>query len=432
VAKVDFKQGLPIRQTPNMGGSQSVDTTFDVVVVGAGVAGLLSAVRLSKQYKVLVLEQRARLGGRARVADFCGAKVLVGAGVLRAHKDKLMQGLLKEFGVKYETTSVASKPNLGELYDELCAAKPSEHETFEAFGRRVLAKRFNVFVQQMGFTDMLRASAVETMRCYGLEDNICAYKAVKFDWNVLVAELARKARLQGATILTNHKAVKLSPIGRRNSTNPNPSQNVGSQDKTKPGIQLRVISGATSRPTFVRARKVVIASTKACIKALLPQSTCFEHLHAQPFIRVYAQMDAQSSLQVAAKINNFKVVSNCLMKISKVASPGNDVFMVGYADNQAAEALKAILDAPGSRTELAKLVCQALNLPSINILDVRAFYHKEGTHYYDEQADLNNTAQYTPLPNVYVVGEAVSHNQGWTEGAVKTVNLVVNNILSSY
>src|SRR6185369_13601725 len=41
-------------------------TDFDVVVVGAGFAGLSAAVRLaSRGARVLVLEARSRLGGRA-------------------------------------------------------------------------------------------------------------------------------------------------------------------------------------------------------------------------------------------------------------------------------------------------------------------------------------------------------------------------------
>lgn len=163
-----------------------------MVVVGGGIAGLLSAVRLSQKYKVLVLEQRATLGGRAGTVDFCGAKVVTGAGVLRTHKDKLMQALLRELGIASEKIDVAAKPALLDDYDDLRGSYPLKHETFEVFGRRVLKQRFDGFVQQMGFTDMLKASAVETMCHYGLEDNLLAYKAVKFDWNVLVLELAQK------------------------------------------------------------------------------------------------------------------------------------------------------------------------------------------------------------------------------------------------
>jgi hypothetical protein len=309
----------------------------------------------------------------------------------------------------------------------------------------VLKKRFDNFVQQMGFTDMLRASAVETMRHYGLEDNLLAYKAVKFDWNALISELTQKAKRQGVTILTSHKVVKLTHLYYNNYNNNNNNKNynnnnnnnVGSQTKTKPSIELRVVS-STMRPSFVRTRKVVIASTVSCIKTLLPRSTLFDRLHAQPFIRVYAQLDAESSRNVSDKIKNFKVVKNCLMKISKVASPGNDVFMIGYADNLAAQALqKYKQDTIENRDVFAKLVCQALDLPSVVILALRAFYHKEGTHYYDELADLDRSkhttyTMYTPAQNVFVVGEAVSHNQGWTEGAAQTVELMLKNMASSY
>jgi hypothetical protein len=56
-----------------------------------------------------------------------------------------------------------------------------------------------------------------------------------------------------------------------------------------------------------------------------------------------------------------------------------------------------------------------------------SFYWEIGTHYYEplpeefeDREDFIKKAQH-PLKNVLVVGEMVSLNQGWVEGALESV-----------
>ena len=56
---------------------------YDIVIIGAGIAGLHCAYRLQDQYdSILVLEKSPCLGGRIRSVSFHGTTVEAGAGRL--------------------------------------------------------------------------------------------------------------------------------------------------------------------------------------------------------------------------------------------------------------------------------------------------------------------------------------------------------------
>jgi phytoene desaturase len=60
-----------------------VDTEFDVIVIGAGAGGLLTAARLAHLgYRTLVAESLGHVGGRASTRDIDGFKVNNGAIVI--------------------------------------------------------------------------------------------------------------------------------------------------------------------------------------------------------------------------------------------------------------------------------------------------------------------------------------------------------------
>jgi monoamine oxidase len=89
--------------------------------------------------------------------------------------------------------------------------------------------------------------------------------------------------------------------------------------------------------------------------------------------------------------------------------------MVSYSDNHRADAVKKASD-----TDIQRLTGAVFT-------DSVRFYWKRGTHYYRPLApgyrdrdEFIRKAQ-NPEPGVFLVGECISKNQGWTEGALESV-----------
>jgi monoamine oxidase len=71
------------------------------------------------------------------------------------------------------------------------------------------------------------------------------------------------------------------------------------------------------------------------------------------------------------------------------------------------------------------------DMPPLNIMAIRDYYWNDGTHYYSPLGDDFKTrgefirkAQH-PMKGMLVVGEMVSRDQGWVEGALESVDAVI-------
>jgi hypothetical protein len=112
----------------------------------------------------------------------------------------------------------------------------------------------------------------------------------------------------------------------------------------------------------------------------------------------------------------------------------NGVFMIAYTDNEGALFLKDHLDNNvDNRRFFEDLLEKSLGIPK-NLLDliaIKSYYWPIGTHYYSPLKGFSSRELFIhniqhPSPNMLVVGEAVSRKQGWTEGALESVEEVVN------
>jgi hypothetical protein len=115
--------------------------------------------------------------------------------------------------------------------------------------------------------------------------------------------------------------------------------------------------------------------------------------------------------------------------------PDNGVYMIAYNDNNNTIALKNYLENTRDNREMYEMLLEkSLGMPenSMNIIAIKDYYWPIGTHYYkplnkdlySSREEFMDKAQH-PEKGILVVGEAVSRNQGWTEGALESVNAVL-------
>jgi hypothetical protein len=111
------------------------------------------------------------------------------------------------------------------------------------------------------------------------------------------------------------------------------------------------------------------------------------------------------------------------------------IYMIAYSDNKNAVYLKKYLENTEKNKEFFCLLLEkSLGIPknSLQLLDIKDYYWPIGTHYYSPlSSSFKNRNEFIkvvqhPEKGMLVVGEVVSDDQGWSEGALRSVEKVLN------
>jgi len=387
-----------------------------ICIIGGGVAGLYLAKRLMDAgiEDVAILEAEETVGGRARMARFRGIPVVRGAGIGRA-RDRRLRRLLRDLGVPENPFRVRvrggeSLPALARRVRESREYRAAPRAPFGRLAAAVLGRRaYAAFLERSLYTNFERDDATDVILDYGVNDNGGGWKGLAVSWTALIRALEKRVGRRRIVAETSATAIDRVRDG---------------------GFVVR-----TGRPDgfSVRCETVALATTVDVVRRLLPTVAEYrDGIFGQPFVRVYAAFDAPSAAVLGSLVPATTIVQRPLKKIIPMSGNKN-VFMVAYADNADAEAVRAIGDDPAT---LARMVAQAVGSPvPLRILDVQSHYWPIGTHgfgplntkKYADRAAFLRAAQ-RPAPGVFVVGEMVSTNQGWVEGALESVDAVFDTI----
>lgn len=140
-----------------------------------------------------------------------------------------------------------------------------------------------------------------------------------------------------------------------------------------------------------------------------------DYIKGNNFIRIYTYHDEMKIPQ--------NILTNTILK--QIIPISNKVVMSGYSDNQNAKKLLKISD---DNTKLFKLINKAVSgFGTVSkIKDKIIKYWNVGTHYY--KPGYSHKHNFFSEKNLHFVGEMVAFNQGWVDGAIYSVNNLIERI----
>lgn len=398
---------------------------YDIIIIGSGISGLYSAYNIKKNNpntSFLILEKYKKnwIGGRTSNEQFYGTEIVTGAGIGRKSKDKLLHKLLTELGFHLPEYTV--HPHYSTTLDKVDIKKImshlrnsyrkhiDRHLTFKQFATDVLGvKLYKKFIISAGYTDYESEDAFETLYHYGMEDNTCCWKAFHVPWRKMILKLYKE--IGGNHFRFSNKVISINKL------------------REKPcAFKIEVENG-----THYLCNRVIVASTIDTIRNLLPTYSIYNDIKGQPFLRLYAKFTKNSSEIMKEYVKGFTFVPGPLQRIIPMDA-NKGVYMIAYNDNNNTIALKNHLKNTKENRELYEILLErSLGIPnnSLQIIAIKDYYWPIGTHYYtpldkkyNSREEFIHKAQ-VPEPGLLVVGEAVSRNQGWSEGALESVEAVV-------
>jgi hypothetical protein len=409
------------------------ETIYDVIIIGGGIAGLYSAYtikRLSPDTTFLILEKNKKqcIGGRANYELFYGTKVVTGAGIGRKAKDKLLYKLLSD--LKIETPIFHSEANyaptietvvdVGKIwkylqhhYNTSSAEDAAKKGTFREYATKILGKTtYRHLVITSGYSDYEKEDVFETLYHYSMDDNYGSNTLFRVEWREMVLKLAHDIGISNMRF-SNHvkKVVKVA--------NSNPA--------------IFMVQNKEGYKYY--GKKVVLATTIAGIREVLPKYPIYKDIQGQPFLRLYGKFSQSCSGILKQYITGMTIVPGPLQKIIPM-NPDKLVYMIAYSDNHPCLQLRdKIENTKENREYFCRLLEKSLGISergALSLIAIKGFYWTVGTHYYKPLDDSNyenremfiKKAQ-NPEPGIVVVGEAVSRKQGWTEGALESVKAAV-------
>lgn len=397
---------------------------YDNIIIGSGISGLYMAYNLINKYpdqNFIILEKNDYIGGRMGLINFYNTPIVIGAGIGRLKKDYLLKKILKKLNINYDKFIV--KKDYSKNFKIIDIIKivnflkkkynfeKHKNLNFKTFFQLYFSKElYKDFCKTTGYSDYNFTDAYEVLYHYGLDDTISGWTGMKIDWNKLIFELVKIVKNNNIKLNINVK--KIEKLKNNN---------------------FKII---TNKNNYY-SKKIFIATDIDTVKKLLPNFKIYNNIVGQNYIRLYAKFNKTSNNIIKQYINNTIIVKTQLYKIIPI-DINKGIYMIGYSDNIGARYLLNLIKNDNSKFDkLIELIKKSLLIPkdeNIVIDDIKYFYWKNGIHYYKPLPNNFNSREdflkkiQNPISNIFVIGEAVSRNQGWTQGALESVISILNKI----
>jgi hypothetical protein len=407
---------------------------FDVVIIGAGVSGLVCYTELVKKYPnstILILEKNDRIGGRLYDVLFHNQPVHLGGWLIRKD-DSMLQALLKKYEVPISKISIDFEYDIPD-YDKkwydyhlkkivqiIKNMKQEEDEPFHQFlmsyfGRlyhdpEETVAAFLKFEHHSSFSDFFKASTIHFIN-YIPEDLeirhqefyqiISDLKSKKpGSWNQLFDKIAES--IPESDIRLNFEVETIKRI---------------------PQCKYKVSS---SDGDDIIANHIIITHSDVMNKVPVRDKNpvCIFKI---PFVKIFSYHPD------GIPIKKPTVVQSMVKKLFPIT---DKIMLATYADTKDAEKIFKMRDSESNREKQNKMVQnwlekelkKELGDKFTRISDIRSQFWETGTHAFIPKAEYPSKGFHKyKNHNIWLIGEMVSNHQGWTEGCLESVYNFINN-----
>lgn len=418
-------------------------TSTDILIVGAGLAGLHCALRLSAKYpklRITVAEVYNYVGGRVVSYSPPGYNTHWEIGAGRIHKSHhLTLEYIKHYGLTLApipahqewraTGSAQSQPNvwpslatiLTHSLSHLSPATLASHtvqDLFETLYGKQEARRLLLHFPYRAELTRMRADLA--LKSFGADSEMGTYDdffVVREGLSKLSAAMRKEAESRGVRFLLGHRLTSISI-----DTHPLTLNFQVKADASTPAPKSRLVS--------LTCGKAILALHATALRGISPFGNypVLKHITMAPLLRTYGIFPTSHGRSWFSDLPH--TVTDSPIRYVIPINPSRGVIMTSYTDDQDTKHWMRIFDRDGPRG-LEKAIVHELRelMPERKIpnpMFFKAHPWTEGCSYWtpgmyspEEMSDKILYPMPARLPNVFVCGESYCVGyQCWIEGAL--------------
>lgn len=383
---------------------------YDYIIVGSGPAGIYAAYMTKKMNpaaSVVILESESQIGGRTKNTFWNGKLINLGAEHIRM-KDKHLIRVIDELKVpkrieKVDIVSSKSKNWINErieMINEYTAKNKSLRHTHTAeaiIKEKVLKNDYDEFIKSYGYTDFTKSDLVDSVDHYGFGDFISEGDLFyKIEWDVLLRKM-----LGNIPVIFGSAVSEILP------------------DETG----IRVICANEKSYT---GKKLYFAGNIQTAKMIFknhPKKHLLDNIDYYSFAKVFIK----TNMDFFKDLKNNTEIMYTRGPLQRIIRFEKNLYCIYVDSHHTVEILKNLQDYEWYRNQLTRLFQLSDNF---KITDIKPVYWNLGTHcfkplhlnYHDRERFRKDVQEFDK--NIYIVGEMISKNQGWVEGAIESYHLL--------
>lgn len=367
-----------------------------VIIVGAGIAGLYAAYRLSSRTdKIHLYEASDRIGGRIFEERFHEFNAPMGASMIR-HSDNNTIRICEELGLELRKIDATLLSKESEFINDMLVQIVNKYHpkryrqdttVLEFLRDNYDEEQVQKYIQYSIYRDYLNSSIHEYIFHYPISDHLqepTSGFVVKGGFSRLIDALWNAIQDK----VTLHLNTPVTRVTRHFA-----------------------ITANGARVKYDRLYWTLTETNKHVVRPILDNDRLIDNVFGVPFLTMYAQVESASKYPSV-------VVGGLLGKMYPI---GKNILMVAYTDNIYAEELYdkcKDLSKEKLMDYIQGLVRAESGFEDVTISDLVYHYWPVGIHQYHSLVKKNRQR----YGNVCLIGESISLNQGWVEGAVETVD----------